>query len=569
MKYRASSQIAANVRPTFSAGTAARSPVLFGGTMKKKIGVSALLLGLAISPSLYAKDGAAPVAGGEIRFGVTGEPACFNPHRSNQQNAFIVARNYVDSLVGKGTQGDFLPWLAKEWSISPDGKEYVFTLRDDVLFHDGEKFDANAVKANFEFIKNKENAVLAGDNLRSFDHAEVLSPTRIKLVLTQSDSGFLESVSSIRLGILSPKNLKKDEGFCAGGPELIATGPFRFENYTRGQSASFVKFAEYKWGPGYAIHQGPAWLDRVTFRFLPEYTVRTGALESGQVDVIEGVQPTDIGLFKDRPGYQFLRGPSGAQTAFTLNINYTIPPATDVRVRRALRDGADIDALVKSVYLGTVPRAWSNIAPDNYFTNQALVGSWGNNVAAANKLLDEAGWTGRDSEGFRTKDGQRLTIEVGYPQPFVRDSRDILIQGLQSELRKNLGFNLALRIISNGEWSQQKDKASWTIYPNTYLPADAAQELSANIGEAGFIRAAADKGDKELFGLINAALKAIGRDDKKKLVDAAQARAVDQAFIVPLFAANYQLAAKDFVHGLSFETQLDSPSNFYDVWIAK
>lgn len=534
----------------------------------------ALAAGITVAPfalaaPAFGQGKETPVSGGELIFGVTTEPACFNPQRSQQQNSYILIRNFVDSLVAKGEGGKFLPWLAKEWSIAPDGKTYVFKLRDDVTFHDGTKFDAEAVKFNFDFNKNPANTSSAGQLLQALDKVEVVSPTEVRLTLTRPDSALLESIASIRLGILSPKALQSGDGLCSGGPALAATGPFLFENYTRGQGITLAKNKAYNWGPGYAAHQGPAYLDRATIRFLPEYAVRAGALSSGQVDVIEGVQPTDIGLFKDQPGFQYLVGPAGAQTAFTLNVNYTIPPATDVNVRRALRDGADISALVKSVYLGTVPRAWSNIGPDNFFYNKALKDSWGNDVAGANKRLDEAGWTGRDAEGFRTKDGQRLTIEVGYPQPFVRDNRDVLIQAVQAQLRKNLGFDLKLRIITSGEWAQQRDKGTWTIYPNTYLPADAAQELQGNIGREGFIKPVADKGDQHLFGLIDGALASTDLEEKKRLVDAAQKYAVDQGIIVPLFSANYQLAAKDKVRGLSFEPQLDSPSNLYDVWIAK
>lgn len=508
-----------------------------------------------------------PRPGGQISFGVTTDPICFNPHRSTQQNSYIVIRNYIDSLVAKGTGGRFLPWLAQEWSVSADGKTYSFKLRPNVLFHDGSKLDAEAVKFNFDFVRDTKNTNAAGELLKSVTAVQVVSPTEVRLQLERPDSGLLESIASVRLGLISPKALQSGDGLCAGGPALAGTGPFVFENYTRGQSASFVKNKDYGWGPGYAAHQGAAYLDRVTVRFLPEYAVRAGALSSGQVDVIEGVQPTDVGLFKGRPGFQFLVGPAGAQTSFTLNVNYTIAPATDVRVRRALRDGADIGALVNSVYRGTYRRAWSNIGPDNHFYAKSLENSWGNDVKGANRLLDEAGWTARDAEGYRTKDGQRLSIEVGYPQPFIRDNREVLIQGLQAQLRKNLGFDLKLRFITGGEWAQQLQKGNWTIYPNTYLPADAAQELQGNIGESGFIRAAAEKGDKELFRLINDALASTNPEGKKKLVEDAQRRAVDQGIIVPLFSANYQLAAKANVRGLSFETQLDSPSNFYDVWL--
>ncbi|MFD1704616.1 ABC transporter substrate-binding protein [Methylopila henanensis] len=530
-----------------------------------RLAFATFAVALASAGAAHAEQ---PRSGGELTFGVTTEPACFNPHRSEQQNSFIVIRNFIDSLIAKGADGRFLPWLAKEWTVSPDGKTYDFKLRDGVTFHDGAPFDAEAVKFNLDFVKNPANTNSAGQLLLAYQSSEVISPTEIRLTLSRPDSTLLESLASIRLGIVSPKALQSGDRLCSGGPALAGTGPFVFQSYTRGQSVQLVKNKDYAWAPGYAANQGPAYLDKATIRFLPEYSVRAGALSSGQIDVIEGVQPTDVSLFKDQPGFQFLVGPSGAQTSFTLNINYTIPPATDVRVRQALRDGADIGALVESVYLGTVRRAWSNIGPENPFYNKALEGTWGNDAARANALLDEAGWTVRDAEGFRTKDGKRLTIEVGYPQPFVRDNRDVLIQGVQAQLRKNIGFDLRLRINTAGDWAQQKEKGTWTIYPNTYLPADAAQELQGNIGEQGFIKAVADKGDKELFRLINEALQATDVEAKKQLVDAAQKLAVDQAYIVPLFSANYQLAAKDTVRGLSFEAQLDSPASLHGVWLA-
>ncbi len=129
---------------------------------------------------------------------MTTEPSCFDPHRSSQQAAFFVARNYIDSLVGKKSDGTFAPWLATEWSISPDGKEYTFKLREDVVFHDGEKFDAAAVKANFDFVKKPENAATAASLLEYYGGAEIVSPYVVKFVLTRPDSTFLESTSNVQ-----------------------------------------------------------------------------------------------------------------------------------------------------------------------------------------------------------------------------------------------------------------------------------------------------------------------------------------------------------------------------------
>ena len=102
------------------------------------------------SPSSQAL--AKPASGGALTWGVTTEPACFDPHRSSQQNAFWVIRNFIDSLISKKTDGTYAPWLAKSWSVADDGKSYTFNLRDDVKFTDGTPFNAAAVKANFDYI---------------------------------------------------------------------------------------------------------------------------------------------------------------------------------------------------------------------------------------------------------------------------------------------------------------------------------------------------------------------------------------------------------------------------------
>ncbi len=486
---------------------------------KNNLLVSGVAIALLASNPASAEE--QPVSGGALRWGVTTEPACFDPHYASQQAAFFVARNYIDSLIAKKTDGTFASWLATEWSISADGREYTYKLREDAVFHDGEKFDAAAVKANFDFIKKPENAVTAVSLLQAYDHAEVVSPFVVKLVLAAPDSSFLESTSNVKLGLISPKSLAKGD-LCGGGRTLAGTGPFVFDGYIRGQSAVFVRNPAYNWAPGNAAHSGPAYLDRVTFRFLPEYAVRTGALTSGQVDLIEGVQPTDAPLFAEQPGFKLLTGPSGASTSFTFNINYTRPPADDVRVRRALRDGFDLEPIVK-----------------------------------------------QDSDGFRTKDGKRLSIEVGYPQPYVRDSRDILIQGIQAALRKNVGLDLNLRLITAGEYAKNNANGTWVIYPNTDNPSDPARELWDMLGSKGFLYSNIPNPDAEITGQIDEALRSTDPVRKRQLTDAIQKRGVDQVFIVPLFAPSWFLAAKSNVNGLGFEAGLDSPSNAYDFWIAK
>ena len=538
--------------------------------MRKIVTRGAAFMACAVwlaEPAYAVPSDPVPKSRGTITWGVATEPSCFDPHRSSQQAAFFVARNYIDSLVAKRVDGSFAPWLATQWSIAPDGLTYTFTLRDGVTFHDGTPLDAEAVKANFDFVKKPENAANAAALLDRYARAEVAAPNVVRLILARPDSSFLESVSNVKLGIISPKALAKGD-LCGGGPALAGTGPFVFADYVRGQSARFTRNTAYAWPPGYAAHAGPAYLDGFTIRFLPEAAVRAGALASGQVDVIEGVQPTDAPLFADQPDFTLLKGPLGAGTAFTLNINYTRAPADDVRVRRALRDGFDPEPIVRQVYLGTVPRAWSIIGPDNPAFNRVLVGAWGRDIAGANRLLDEAGWTGRDAAGFRTRDGKRLTIEVGYPQPYVRDNREVLIQGIQANLRKNIGLDLNLRIITAGEYAKNNATGTWSIYPNTDNPSDAARELWDMLGTKGFLYTNIPNPDPESTGLGDEALAATDPARKRALTDRIQAQGIEKAYIVPLFAPSWFLAARKGVEGLGFEAGLDSPANAYDVWLA-
>jgi len=217
-------------------------------TLGLSIVLSACSKSESAAPSSQAS--AKPVSGGALTWGVTTEPACFDPHRSSQQNAFWVIRNFIDSLISKKTDGTYAPWLAKSWSVADDGKSYTFNLRDDVKFTDGTPFNAAAVKANFDYIlANVSTTSASASLLVHFDHAEVVSPTVVKLVMKQADSTTLESLSSVKLGFISPKALAENKDLCGGGPGIVGTGPFVFKSYQRGQSAVFERNPDYQWGP--------------------------------------------------------------------------------------------------------------------------------------------------------------------------------------------------------------------------------------------------------------------------------------------------------------------------------
>ncbi len=160
--------------------------------------------------------------------------------------------------------------------------------------------------------------------------------------------------------------------------------------------------------------------------------MRLGALQSGQVDVIEGVPGTQAAQFQKTDKFTYLTA-LNTGTPYSLYFNTLASPTSDQKVREAFRDAVDLDAILQSVYAGQRTRAWSAVSPQDppNFYDKSLEGSYGNDVKKANALLDEAGWTGRDADGYRTKDGKRLTISDYQAQPYVRDQRDTLLQAIQ------------------------------------------------------------------------------------------------------------------------------------------
>src|SRR5690606_26560974 len=159
---------------------------------------------------------------------------------------------------------------------------------------------------------------------------------------------FLDGAAGIEL--ISPKAFGSAQ-LKAGGREVAGTGPFIIDRYIKGQEIRFVKNPDYNWAPENAAHQGPAYLDDVTYRFLPESSVRIGALTSGQIDAAEGISGNDAQLFKDNPDFTYQRS-INTGTPYRLYLNVNRAPTSDINVRKAVLAAIDVERVIQSVYRG-------------------------------------------------------------------------------------------------------------------------------------------------------------------------------------------------------------------------
>ncbi|MGK3128831.1 ABC transporter substrate-binding protein [Pantoea sp. C8B4] len=535
-----------------------------------KINAISLALGLSLlsgAPHVVAAD--KPVTGGSLTVGVETEPTTFNPQLNGQDKAEITLRNFWESLLARRPDGSFVPWLAESYQVSEDSKTFRFNLRRDVTFSNGEKLDANAVAENFR--QTQVAQYCAGTSLclmgSHIDKIETPDDHTLVITLKAVYSPFLSFAAGLQ--ILSPSSWKSSQ-LKSGGPEIAGTGPFILQSYEKGQQVTFVKNPKYHWAPATAKHQGPAYLDRVTYRFLPESSVRTGALLSGQVDAIEGISGNDAGEFKDNSDFTYQHA-LNTGTPYSLFLNVEYGPTQDVKVRQALLQGLEIDPLLKSVYRGERTRAWGITSPIDPLYNNQLEGKYGNNPDAANKLLDEAGWQTRDSEGFRTKNGERLRIELIQAQATVRDQRDVLLQAIQAQARQRLGIDLKLNYVDSGTYADVRKSGKFGTIANSNTPTDGVdiENHYRPIAQGGAINYSRVN-DASINTLLDKAAATLDLQQRRQFYSELQQRALPQlALAVPLYEPEDQLATASYVHGYGFRSYKQMPESVYDVWLSK
>ncbi|WP_368516837.1 ABC transporter substrate-binding protein [Rhizobium sp.] len=530
------------------------------------LGLTAAMLVTGALPSLGMAGDGTPINGGKLTWGVETEPATLNPQLNGQDKTKLLLRNAYESLLARTADGGYVPWLATEYKIADDGKTYTFKLRDNVTFTDGQKLDAQAVITNFTKLKDAaySGSVSAGPVSRIVE-AKALDDHTVSFTLNQVYAPFLDYAASLE--ILSPAAFNSTQ-LKSGGPEIAGTGPFILKRYAKGQDIQFVKNPAYNWAPKTSAHNGPAYLDEVTYRFLSESSVRTGALTSGQVDVIEGIAGNDASLFKDNSDFSYQTA-LNTGTPYSLFLNVTWGPTQDLKVRKALISAIDVDAVLKAVYRGERTRAWGITSPiDPQFYDKSIEAAYKPDPKAANALLDEAGWTARDADGFRTKDGKRLTIEVIQAQATVRDQRDVLLQALQAQARQNAGIDLKIVFVDAGTYTDRRKTGQFGSIANSNTPTDAIDIEYHYLpldkgGSINYSRAFAP----ELSQWLNEAASTLDQKKRFDLYSKLQRFAIlDQAYALPLYEPEDQVAAASYVKGISFRPFKQLPESAYDIW---
>lgn len=501
-------------------------------------------------------------SGGELSYALATSPDSLDPHRSGLAVAVRVFRTIYDSLVVQLPDNTIKPWLATEWTISDDGKSYTFKLRKDAKFHDGTPFNAEAVKYSFDRILDPATkAANSAALLKPYKSSEVIDDYTIRLDLESPSVAFLGNLSQAMLGIVSPTAAKKyGDQF---GKKPVGTGPFKFVKWDDNADIKVERNPDYAWAPDLVSNKGRPYVDAITFKIIPEEATRIGSVQSGQVSAAETVPPQNAVALKNDSKLQLLQVNTGG-LPYTLFFNQDRPPWNNVKARQAVQYAVDIDAIVKSLYLGTYERAWSPLAPTTFGYDPSLEHKIKPDLDKANRLLDELGYI-KGADGVREKDGKKLTLHYVDGSP-NREKRNDIAAIIQQQLKK-VGIAVEVEIT--------KDVATIVYTNQNYDLYGNSQVNSDPVALNAFYRTTAPNArpslshlsDPEIDKLVDQG--AVERDaaKRKEIYKKVQHFIIDNAVILPIYVFPYTVAASKNVSGLRFDS-LGYPL-FNDVSLAK
>jgi len=376
-----------------------------------------------------------------LRIGLAEDPDNLDPTTAGSYVGRIVLASLCDKLFDIDEKLNIVPQLALSHATSEDGRTVTLKLRPNVKFHDGEPFDAEAVKFTLDRHMTMPTSIRKAE-LSQIDKVEVVDPLTVRLLLKAPFSPLIAQLTDRAGMMVSPKAVKEAGDKFVQKP--ICAGPFKFTERVAQGRIVLDRFADY-WDKD-RIH-----IDRVTYLPIPDSTVRLANLQSGALELIERVLATDIATVRRDPKLKLVVGPSLMYTGLTINLANTDqaknPLGQNAKVRQALELTIDRDALNKVVFNGEfVPgNQWS--APTNpYYIQKFPIPA--RNVEKAKALIKEAGAA------------TPITLDLMVPnQPDLRQVAEVL-QAMAAEG----GFDLKLRLTEFATSLAEGTKGNFQIY---------------------------------------------------------------------------------------------------------
>ncbi|KEO82853.1 nickel ABC transporter substrate-binding protein [Tumebacillus flagellatus] len=476
-----------------------------------------------------------------------------NPHLYAPSQWFAQAMVF-EPLVQYGEGGKVLPALAETWDVSLDGKSYTFHLRKNVQFSDGSPFDAKIVKKNFDAVlANKEKHDWL-ELINEISSTEAVDTDTFRLNLKNPYYPVLQELALVRpLRFLGEAGFADDGTTAKGIKKPIGTGPWVLSEYKKDDHAVFTRNEHY-WGT-------KPKLEKVTVKIIPDAESRVLAFQKGEVDLLFGsgqISTDSFKMLQDKGNYETKVSEPLATRVLAVNSNRGA--TKDLNVRQALEYGFDKKTLIDKVFYGYEKQADTLFSPNFPYCDLNLK-PYGYDVEKAKQLLDAAGWRLPAGKSVREKEGQPLSLDLGY------DSGDQVQKTIAEFTQGNLS-KLGIQVNLIGEEYQTHVKRQMSgefnlIFSETWGAPYDPHTVVGSMREPSHADYQAQAGlamKKELDQQITRVLVTTEETERQNLYRSILTTLHEQAVYLPISYMENVAVARKQVTGVNFlPTQYEVP----------
>lgn len=458
-----------------------------------------------------------PKEGGSLIYARGADAIGLDPINVTDGESIRVTSNIFETLFVYDENLEVQPGLAESHKVSDDGLTWTITLKKGIKFQDGTDFNADAVVFNFDRWMDPENPYhkgdfpyypflyggFKGDPNHKIEYVKAVDESTVEFKLTEKTAPFISYLAIPMFGIASPAAIEKHGDKFYQHP--VGTGPFVFDSWKTNDKIVLKKNENY-------AGEGP-YLDELIFRVIPENSSRLTALQAGEVDIIDGLNPDDATTIEADSNLSLVKRPS-------FNIGYMVlntqmAPFDNVKVRQAVNMAIDKQAIVDAFYNGYAEVA-KNPFPSVLWGYNDSIEDYKFNVEEAKKLLAEAGYP----DGFKTQ-----LWAMSNPRPYMPQPMKVA-EAIQSDLKK---VGIEAEIVTY-EWATYLQKSGngehpMGLYGWTGVMADPDNFLFPNLSATNTEKPASNRAfyeNEEFTKLLQDARVTFDQEERAKLYQQAQ-----------------------------------------------
>ncbi|WP_412733952.1 staphylopine-dependent metal ABC transporter substrate-binding lipoprotein [Halalkalibacterium halodurans] len=515
-------------------------------------------IGLLVGCSNEATQTDSTTSMDELIYATTKDIDDMNPHL---YAGSMPAQGMVYESLVENTEEGIQPLLAESWEISDDGKVYTFHLREDVEFHDGKPFNADAVKKNIEAVQRNVDLHSWIKLSQKIVECNVIDEYTVELVLSEAYYPTLVELSMTRPYVfLSPNDFTNEETK-DGVNGYHGTGPYILTEHVKDNYATFEANENY-WG-------GEPSIKKITAKVLPAGETTFLALQKGEVNFIftddRGTDSIDVEAMNqliDTGEYQLVRSEAMNTKIIAANSSNAESPVSETAVREAIWHAIDRETIANDILAGTETVADTLFSHNIHYANVELK-ERGYDIETAEAILEQAGWTFENERNARTKDGIPLAMNLYYDSN--SSSQKTQAEFIQASLRE---IGIQLEIIGEESTSIANRRATGDydlLFNQTWgLAYDPQSTIAAFTSESSYLHTTSGINNAdELYKKIEEVMISTDEDTRASLYADILTIVHDEAVFIPISNGSVTVVAPHNLNGISFkQTQFELPFEF-------